>query len=93
MKPYLTDEEIEHITHPRTQGAARIRYLRNIGVKCEPRPNGQPLVWRYDFEAAKVAPAANDGRNSPTQNWAQLREKVQNGSRGEKTQRRQPARA
>ena len=93
MKPYLTDEEIAEITEPLTQGKARIKFLRRIGVKTEPKPNGQPLVWRADYEAARHAqPAANDTPGK-TRDWAQLREKVQNGGRGEKAKRRQSAAA
>lgn len=92
MTPYLTDQEIAEITAPLTQGAARIKFFRRLGVKVDPKPNGQPLVWRADFEAARVAaPAANDASPESTRNWAQLREKVHNGSRGEKTKRREPA--
>lgn len=51
--PYLTDDEIEHITAPLTQGAARCRFIRDqYRVTVKERPNGQPLVWRAEFEAA-----------------------------------------
>ncbi len=93
MKPYLTDEEISEITEPLTQGAARIKFLRRLGIKAEPKPNGQPLVWRADYEALRRPAAANDSQAERTRDWALLKEKVQNGSRGEKTSRRQPARA
>lgn len=93
MTPYLTDVEIADITAPLVQGAARIKYLRRLGIKAEPKPNGQPLVWRADFDAARLAqPAANDSPRS-TRNWAQFKEKVQNGARGEKAKGRQSARA
>jgi hypothetical protein len=93
MTPYLTDEEIEHITDPLTQGAARIRYFREVlEVKVKPRPNGQPLVWRSDFDAARrrEQEAANDGR--PSLDWSAFEERVKYG-RGEKAKRREPARA
>lgn len=92
--PYLTDDEIAGITKPLRQGAARIKYLRRLGIKVEPKPNGQPLVWRADFDAARLAqPAANDGRAAQTRDWARFRERVQNGARGEKATGRQSARA
>ncbi len=92
--PYLTDEEVEFITRPRTQGAARIRYFREVlKVQVEPRPNGQPLVWRSDFETTRrrEQEAANDGR-SPSRDWSAFEKRV-GYVRGEKTQGRQPARA
>lgn len=52
MKPYLTDNEIAEITEPLVQGAARIRFFRKLGVKVSPKPNGQPLVGRAEYEAA-----------------------------------------
>lgn len=52
--PYLTDDEIADITKPLTQGAARCRYFRRIGVKVDPRPDGQPLIGRAEFEAARM---------------------------------------
>ncbi len=93
LKPYLTSEEIAEITEPRTQGAARIRFFRQLGVKVEARPNGQPLVWRADFEAARMhdRQAANDGRQAQV-DWTEFDKKVRYGRDGEKAQRRQSAR-
>jgi len=90
LPPYLTVAEIKDITEPLTQGAARIKFFRNMGVKVEPKPNGQPLVWRADFETRRQAQAANDGGQT-TRNWSSFDDKVKYG-RGAKTQRRQSAR-
>lgn len=54
--PFLTDDEIAAITHPLVQGAARCSYFRRLGIKVDPRPDGQPLVGRAEFEAARMAP-------------------------------------
>lgn len=93
MKPYLTAEEIADITEPLTQGAARIKYFKHLGVKVEPKPNGQPLVWRQDFEAVRrrEQQAANDGRPA-SRDWSEFEKRVRYG-RGEKEKRREPARA
>jgi rhodanese-related sulfurtransferase len=48
--PYLTDEEVFEICRPRRQGAAQIRYLRQLGIKVARRGDGTPLVWRRDVE-------------------------------------------
>jgi len=55
MTPYLTDAEVEEITKPLTQGAARIRYFKSIGCKVKERPNGQPLVGRAEYEAVMTS--------------------------------------
>lgn len=93
LPAHLTDEEIESITEPLTQGAARIRYLRRLGIKAEPKPNGQPLVWRADFEAVRQrnTTAANDGRQASA-DWTQFDKRLRYG-RGAKEKKRQPARA
>lgn len=90
--PYLTDEEIAGATDPLTQGAARIKFFRRLGVKVEAKPNGQPLVWRADFETARRQAAANDGRPVPP-DWSAFEKKVRYGRDGAKTEGRQPARA
>lgn len=80
MKPYLTDEEVREITEPLVQGKARCRFFARLGVKVEPKPNGQPLVLRVDFEGRPpVAPAANDAPR-PVRDWTAFRERV--ASRG-----------
>lgn len=55
VTPYLTDAEIEHITMPLTQGAARIRFFEKLGCKVKVRPNGQPLVGRVEYEAVMTS--------------------------------------
>lgn len=96
MKTYLTVEEIADITDPLTQGAARVKFFERIGCKVCPKPNGQPLVVRAEFEAARssrlIAGAANDPPASPQADAEALRNRV-NYVRGKKAQRRQPARA
>lgn len=81
MSPYLTDAEIEQITHPLTQGAARIRFLRRLGYKVERRPDGQPLVLRADTEAIRGAGgrAANDPP-ARERNWTEFDNRVRYGS-------------
>lgn len=79
LPPFLTDEEIAAITHPLTQGAARIRYLRGLGIKVDPRPDGQPHVGRAEYEAARMdrkrasAAPAQAGGNVIAPDWEQLR--------------------
>lgn len=56
LPPFLTDEEIERLTRPLTQGAARCKFLeREYGVLVKRDPNGQPVVGRAEFEAAMMA--------------------------------------
>lgn len=59
LPPYLTEDEIAHITKPRTQGAARMRYLQGLGLKVVARPNGQPLVIRTEWERLREAADAD----------------------------------
>jgi hypothetical protein len=85
--PYLTDAEIADITAPLIQGAARIKFFREV-VKCrvEAKPNGQPLVWRSDFDAARrpLTGAANDAAEAVQgANAAALRDRLRYG-RGQK---------
>lgn len=74
--PLLTDEEIERLTKPLTQGAARCRFLeREYGVKVKRAPNGQPVVWRVEYEEALLSRRAK-GRAlvpAPEPDWGALR--------------------
>ena len=50
-KPYLTDDELAEICRPLTQGAAQIRYLRDVlRLPVVRRLDGTPLVKRADWD-------------------------------------------
>ena len=47
----LTDTEIAAICAPLVQGAAQVRYLRDVlRLPVQRKPNGRPLVRRCDWE-------------------------------------------
>lgn len=62
MSPILTDAEVDDICDGLTQAAAKVRYLRQLGIPVERKPNGRPLVRRVDWERRQSV-AQND---SPT---------------------------
>lgn len=71
QRPYLSQEELDELCHPLTQGAAQIRLLRSWGVKVERKANGRPLVWRCDVERRPEpsAPRATVAAASNEPNW------------------------
>lgn len=57
-KAFLTDDELAEICRPLTQGAAQIRYLRDVlKLPVVRRLDGTPLVKRADWDRAQQ-PAA-----------------------------------
>ena len=42
--PYLTDEEVDHMTRGLKQPAAKVRFLQSLGLQVTRRPDGTPLV-------------------------------------------------
>jgi len=93
--PYLTDHEIAEITAPLTQGAARCRFLTNLGVKVKRRPDGQPLVGRAEFEVLMQAhhnQKATEEVSETAPDWPALRNRVRY-ARGQKTKMRESTRA
>lgn len=66
-RPDLTDEEVDSLCSGLRQNAAKVRYLAQLGLHVERRPNGRPLVMRAHAEqvlagrtqAANDAPATN----------------------------------
>lgn len=58
----LTDDEIDDICRPRTQGSAQIKYLRSLGLRVERRIDGTPLVNRAHYNAVmtEARPAADE---------------------------------
>lgn len=60
----LTDAELADICAPLRQGAAQVRYLRDVlKVPVQRKPNGRPLVKRSDWERAQNATRAANGPN------------------------------
>lgn len=61
MPADLSDEEIDRICRPLTQNAAKVRYLRSLGLVVRRRPDGTPLVSRAHYDAVmsgRVEPAS-----------------------------------
>lgn len=46
----LTDDEIDLICDGYRQNAARIRYLRSLGLTVRQKPSGRPLVNRKHYD-------------------------------------------
>lgn len=52
---YLSDAEVDGMTEGLAQDAAKIRFLRRLGLRVDRKPNGKPLVWRpKETEPAEV---------------------------------------
>ncbi|MDT7836625.1 hypothetical protein [Aquabacterium sp. OR-4] len=59
--PWLTDDELNELCAPLVAPAARIRYLKRLGLHVERKPNGRPLLMRSELERVLGA-----GRMQPT---------------------------
>lgn len=53
LPPYLTDSEIAFMCRPLKQSAAQIKFLRRLGLKVDPRPDGTPLAFRAQVTIVK----------------------------------------
>lgn len=63
MSEILTDAEVCELTKPIKQGAAQVRYLREIlGSDIKRRPDGKPVVTRAMLARlqSQSTPASND---------------------------------
>lgn len=49
--PWLTDAEIDDHCEGLRQNAAKIKYLRSLGLTVATKPNGKPIVLRAHYEA------------------------------------------
>lgn len=47
----LTDAEIDDICSGYVQNAAKVRFLRSLGLTVRQKPNGRPLVNRAHYDA------------------------------------------
>lgn len=48
--PWLTDAEIDDRCEGLTQNAAKVRYLRSLGLTVTTKPNGKPVVERVHYD-------------------------------------------
>lgn len=46
----LTDYEIDNICAGLTQNAAKVKFLKRMGLVVRQKPNGRPLVCRSHYE-------------------------------------------
>jgi hypothetical protein len=53
----LADSEIDAICAGYRQNAAKVRFLRALGVHVERKPNGRPLVNRQHYNAVRCGSA------------------------------------
>lgn len=51
----LEDHEIDAICAGLVQNAAKVRYLRRMGLTVRQKPNGKPLVNRAHYDAVMQA--------------------------------------
>jgi hypothetical protein len=66
--PFLEDSEIDRICAPLTQNAAKVRYLRSMGLPVIKRRNGRPEVSREVYEAMQRGiQSTQDGQPAPRQ--------------------------
>lgn len=62
MSPHLSDAEVDDICAGLRQGAAMVRFLRDVlKLPVHRKPNGRPLVRRADFDR----PPAQNARPGP----------------------------
>ncbi len=70
MNSDLTDQEIDQICDGLTQNAARIRYLRRMGLVVRQKPNGRPLVNRAHYDTAMNGSAKIEHHSRRAPAWS-----------------------
>lgn len=60
----LSDAEIDTICAGLVQNAAKVRYLRSMGLTVRQKPNGKPLVNRAHYDAVMLG-ASSKSTQSP----------------------------
>ena len=67
MSPILSDHEIDEICAGLVQSAAKVRFLKRLGLPVERKPNGRPLVHRAEWE--RRGSLAKAGDSAPGPKW------------------------
>lgn len=72
MSRDLSDAEIDRICDGLIQNAAKVRYLRSLGLTVDRKPNGRPLVnaTHYDAVRGGSREASNAGAGEGAIAWS-----------------------
>ena len=70
MNSDLSDQEIDQICDGLSQNAARVRYLRRMGLMVRQKPNGRPLVNRAHYDAAMNGYVRTEPRSGLAPAWS-----------------------
>jgi hypothetical protein len=65
----LTDAEIDSICDGYIQNAAKVRFLRSMGLTVRVKPNGKPLVNRNHYDAVLGCAVQNHQSSSAGPVW------------------------
>ena len=60
---FLSDAEVDALCDGLTQDAAKVRFLRRLGLKVDRKPNGRPLAWRPTETVPEAAQNPQTGPN------------------------------
>lgn len=72
MTPWLTDAEIDDRCEGLRQPAAKVRYLRSLGLTVKTKPNGKPVIERAHYDAVMAGlPTDKRKRVTPARQPAQ----------------------
>lgn len=66
----LSDYEIDTICAGLVQNAAKVRYLRKLGLTVRQKPNGKPLVNRSHYDAVMTNAIKNAPKHRPGIRWS-----------------------
>lgn len=66
----LSDSEIEAICAGLVQNAAKVRYLRRLGLTVRQKPNGKPLVNRAHYDAVMTDAIKSAPKRRPGIQWS-----------------------
>ncbi len=66
----LDDSEIDAICAGLTQNAAKVRYLRRMGLTVRQKPNGKPLVNRAHYDAVMLGGSKSTAKSSNGIRWS-----------------------
>lgn len=66
----LADSEIDEICAGLVQNAAKVRYLRKLGLTVRQKPNGKPLVNRAHYDAVMLGGMKTATKARPGIRWS-----------------------